>query len=607
MIAQSADKEKLEKIHCNDALDLALFVPIRYEDNFLSKRLDEDGVVNILFKPSSPPQTIKNKILKVRGLLVDFDIPCEAVFFNFQKYHRALFITGNEIYLKGQYKYNPFLPQIVQPKVITQINTIEVKYPKSAIQNKTIVQLMRKYLTLDSLLQAGIPQHIAQEVFDVHHAPKGDIKQALEDEKKLNALKYIEIFAHLKRLKNKRLDLPSRNKLTGAVESFLSSLPFALTDAQMKAVQDIQKDFISEKAAKRIVVGDVGCGKTMVILASVAMCYPKRAVLMAPTTILAAQLYEEAKKHLPSHITVSLLVSETKKQNKEESDFLIGTHALLYKDIGDFDLIMVDEQHRFGTNQRNALFQNLRQGELRPHFLQFSATPIPRTMAMIDSAMVDFSFIKELPFHRDVETKVISKTGFNELLRHIKKVVDSGFQAIIVYPLVQESEAHEYLSIAEGERFWKERFENVYVTHGKDKEKQSVLDSFRKEGSILLSTTVIEVGISLPRLSTIVIVGAERLGLATLHQLRGRVGRYGEKGHCFLYTNHPENERLKEFCALESGFDVAELDLRYRNSGDLVSGRNQSGKSFRFFDMVSDGKILEEVRRNLFGELEFRD
>jgi ATP-dependent DNA helicase RecG len=164
---------------------------------------------------------------------------------------------------------------------------------------------------------------------------------------------------------------------------------------------------------------------------------------------------------------------------------------------------------------------------------------------------------------------------------------------------VEESENFGYQSIEEGKDFWLKYFEGVYITHGKDKKKEEVLVEFREKGNILITTTVIEVGISLPRLTTIVIVGAERLGLATLHQLRGRVGRYGQKGYCFLYTNDKNNKRLQEFAKTLDGFKIAELDLKFRKAGDIIDGKLQSGETFQYFDETKDLKILEEAKKHL--------
>ncbi len=283
------------------------------------------------------------------------------------------------------------------------------------------------------------------------------------------------------------------------------------------------------------------------------------------------------------------------------SDFLIGSHALLYQDLQDYSLVMIDEQHRFGTAQRNTLERKFEKDLKRPHILQFSATPIPRTLAMVQSNFLDFSFIEDLPYKKDIDSEIIHKQDFKKLLAHIHKEIVKGYQIIIVYPLVEEGKDADYVPLKEGEIFWKKHFQGVYVTYGKDKAKELVLEEFRDKGNILLATTLIEVGISLPKLSTIVIVGAERLGLATLHQLRGRVSRNGLKGYCFLYTNKDKIERLERFCQIQNGFEIAKLDLQYRNSGDLLNGEQQSGKQFLWISLSSDESIIKIAKESLGG------
>jgi len=282
-----------------------------------------------------------------------------------------------------------------------------------------------------------------------------------------------------------------------------------------------------------------------------------------------------------------------------EYDFIIGTHALLYRELPQASLVMVDEQHRFGTGQRNMLEKLVSSGAKKPHFFQFSATPIPRTQAMIETAHIDVSLITSTPFKKDITSEVIHKGDFPDLLEHIKSEIEKNNQVLLVYPLVEQSEIIEYQSIEEARAYWEKNFDGVYVTHGKDKDKEQVLFDFKDNGNILIATTVVEVGISLPRLTTVVIVGAERLGLSTLHQLRGRVSRTGLKGYCYLYTNQNSSQRLDEFVNMTSGFDIANLDLKFRKSGDLLKGINQSGTEFKWVDIAEDTEIVREVKKDL--------
>ncbi|MFC2057924.1 helicase-related protein, partial [Campylobacterota bacterium] len=319
------------------------------------------------------------------------------------------------------------------------------------------------------------------------------------------------------------------------------------------------------------------------------------------------QLYEEACKHLPKQVKIALVMQGKDQGDYRDADFIIGTHALLFKeDLPQASLVMVDEQHRFGTKQRQSLEALVSTSESvntesykKPHFIQFSATPIPRTQAMMESELLDVSLITTTPFEREVLTQTISKQDFPNLLTHIKDEIAQQHQVLIIYPLVEESSEVPYQSLEESRGFWEEKFENVYVTHGKDKQKEEVLLEFREKGNILLATTVVEVGISLPKLTLIVIVGAERLGLATLHQLRGRVGRNGLKSWCYLYSNSTENFRLEQFSQTTNGFDIAKLDLKFRDSGDILDGTIQSGQRFKWLDMAEDDDVVIRAKNRL--------
>lgn len=351
-------------------------------------------------------------------------------------------------------------------------------------------------------------------------------------------------------------------------------------------------------------MGDVGCGKTLILLAASLLVYPKQAILMAPTSILAQQLFEEAKRLLPDFMQIFLLVGGKKDKNLEENlqnaHLIIGTHALIHLQKHNGVLVMVDEQHRFGSNQRQKINDLAKNENLSPHFIQFSATPIPRTLSMIQSELVNFSFIRQMPFKKDIQTFCVQDKDFSLIVERINAELAKNNQIAIIYPLVNESENNAYLPLEKAKEYWQKRYDSVYTTHGKDKNKEAILLEFRQKGKILLATTVMEVGISLPRLSTIIIVGAEKLGLATLHQLRGRVGRVGLPSFCYLYTKlKTMPSRLLEFSQTMDGFRIAELDLKNRLSGDLLDGFMQHGNEFRFFDFASDEAILSRAKANL--------
>ncbi len=588
------DKRYIDKLKITTLLDLALMLPSSYEDNFLSRRLEsgKDIVLEVEIKST---QRVP-KYLKVRFYSIKFLQEIEGIIFHPKPFHQKIFSIGKRVYIKGKADSSFGRFSIVQPKVITDINKIVTKY-KTTIPNKTFKDLVKRYITLPNLLREGLNETEATLLLSFHFPTKEFLKERY---KALWVLKFTEAYNYLKKLNSKKVSYKAQALLKSDPNAFIESLPFKLTDDQLKAINDIRRDFLSGYASKRVVVGDVGCGKTMVMLSSVVMAYPKRAILMAPTSILATQIYNEAKKYLPSCIKAALITSKEKSSNLKEFDFIVGTHALLYKELPESELVMVDEQHRFGVNQREMIKKLItKDKDKRVHFLQFSATPIPRTLAMINSSLVDYSFIKELPFKKEIKTFVIGREDFAKLTNHIKSEIAQDHQIAIIYPLVEESKSIEYQSIDEAREYWQRRYKNVYVTYGKDRDKDRVLNEFRDKGSILISTTVIEVGISLPRLTTVVVVGAERLGFATLHQIRGRVSRTGLKGYCFLYTNNKNSKRLREFARINSGFDIAELDLRFRQSGDVVEGKLQSGKMFEWVDLSKDEEIIKKAKERL--------
>ena len=435
---------------------------------------------------------------------------------------------------------------------------------------------------------------IAQIVSDVGTVHTAEAVQAtavasMSGAEILRTLKFIEILNYLQKLSAKKTSFPAQIYPLHNISDWLASLPFEPTRDQLSAIKDIASDLQSPLARRRVVMGDVGSGKTLVILASAAMNYPRISYLMAPTSILAEQIYAEARRLLPPQIKVLLVKSGDREPNFAGAHLIIGTHALLYHELAPSNLIMVDEQHRFGSNQREKIARLTGSGEFRAHFIQFSATPIPRTLSMIQSELVSFSFLKQLPFEKRIKTEILQNDGFAGFMQDLRCELAAGNQAIIVYPLVQQSESSVYQSLEEAAPFWKAQFADVMITHGSDKDKEEILRRFRDEGRLLITTTIVEVGISLPRLSVILIVGAERMGLASLHQLRGRVGRKGQAGRCYLYTKlKSPPQRLREFAATLDGFKVANIDLKNRQGGDLLGGSVQHGAMFAWYDYEED-------------------
>lgn len=626
--------KKLAKIGIHNLYEAILYAPKSYTNTFLLRNLEDSlGAIRVQIKG----KTRMAKILKIHAFALDFDCNIDINIFHPKPFHNSIFAVGKEMCLLGEVAQFNGVYQINQPKIITQINQIVMNFPTTKMKSASLNEIFRVVITRESLANLGLESRYIEAICAIFHPESTlnlgelcetqkpreslgeslcestesafDFTHFLRDFKRngglfgvyLEAVKFVEIVYYMQSLARKKREFKATNRLNNAqmLESFIKNLPFSLTQGQNSAIAFLREKLNSDKATRCVVMGDVGCGKTLVILSCVAFAYPKKSILLAPTTILARQLYTEAQKFLPTQIRTALMIKDDKGENIDECDFLIGTHALLYRNLSAFDLFMTDEQHRFGTNQRLKLEKMLEIDGKKPHNIQFSATPIPRTMAMIEAQFIDFCFIRDLPYPKNIKTQIITREGFGELFAHIKNVVAEGKQVAIIYPLVEQSEVVAYQSIEEGLPFWRKHFPRVFATHGKDADKERILEEFRDNGAILVATTLFEVGISLPNLSTIVIVGAERLGFATLHQLRGRVSRNGMQGFCYLYTNNADSARLREFSETMSGFEIAELDLKYRNSGDILRGIRQSGEQFRYFDFAEDKKIVEKAVNQL--------
>ena len=610
---EPADRAQLAKIGVTSLLDLALCLPKSFEDTTLSQEPREGRVCAVV--ELTNVARARGGILSATAFCKEWNTGLKIVIFNAKTWHFGAFKRGKEMIISGVCSRAFGGWQVINPKIITKTGEILPRY-KSALKDDALKKLIAKYVNLGALINEGLRENEAKFLTDLQESNENSVRilallkaqisgrsdnlgadkiaeisgenfsgRNFELKSGLEILKFVEIFNYLKKLSSKKTHFNSEKVEIFDISDWLKTLPFTPTNDQLNAIADIRSDLLSDEAKRRVVMGDVGSGKTLVILAAALMIYPKTAILMAPTSILAEQIYGEAMRLLPSFVCVRLVKSGDKNVDFTGVNLIVGTHALLYQDLPASPLVMVDEQHRFGSNQRGRIEEMASLPQFRANFVQFSATPIPRTLSLIQSALVEFSFLRETPFVKRIHSQILKSENFGALISHLREQISQGKQAIIVYPLVENSENFHYQSLNEAQGFWLKNFKNVFITHGKDREKERILREFRQSGDLLLSTTVVEVGISLPRLSTIVIVGAERLGLATLHQLRGRVGRNGGEGWCFLFTklkNPPE--RLREFCATTDGFKIAQIDLKNRQSGDILDGTLQHGATFEYYD-----------------------
>lgn len=592
MFEQNEAKE-LREIGVTTLFDLALKIPKSFEDLTIKYEPNE-GINTVLVEIKS--FNYHHSMLSIQAFCYTWKCNIKIIIFHSKPWHYSTFKISKSMYINGKSILAYGSWQFINPKVITKVGMVIPKY-KTQMKNEKLFEYIKKYVTKENLLKERLNEDEIESLFFAH-------KHSIilnENKDILYKLKFIEIYNYMKKLRMKKIEFPSQKFPIYDICDWISSLPFKLTLDQKNALNDIKKDFLSNKAVKRVVMGDVGSGKTIIIFGAALMAYPKIAILMVPTTILAQQIYDESKRLMPKFFKTLLVKKGAKNIEFTDVNLVIGTHTLIHQPLPKSPLIMIDEQHRFGSNQRQKIDELTRNGDFKAHFLQFSATPIPRTLSLIQSQMVNFSFLKQMPFKKNIHTIILQNSCFSKLLEHLKEQIRLGKQAIIVYPLVEESGAINYQSLSEASEFWLQKFNKVFITHGKDKQKEKILLEFRDNGNLLLTTTVVEVGISLERLSTIVIVGAERLGLATLHQLRGRIGRNGGEGWCYIYTklkNTPK--RLIEFSNTLDGFLVAKIDLKNRQAGDILSGSLQHGATFEFYDMEEDLANMANERISKF-------
>lgn len=402
------------------------------------------------------------------------------------------------------------------------------------------------------------------------------------------------------------------------MELFYRALPFTLTDAQRRCVEEALADMRSGTPMNRLCQGDVGSGKTMVAAACVYFMVKngRQAALMAPTEILARQHFETLSPLMARlGLTCALLTGSTRSKERRETlaglaggtiDLCIGTHALLTGDVqyGRLGLVVTDEQHRFGVNQRAALSQKAE----APHMLVLSATPIPRTLALVIYGDLDVSVIDQLPPGRQkVDTFALGESYRPRVNAFLRKQVQEGHQVFIVCPLVGDGDTlpdERKAVTAYAKKLQEETFPDlrVSVLHGKmkPKEKEKVMETFAAgESDILVSTTVVEVGVDVPNATCMVVENAERFGLSQLHQLRGRVGRGQAKSYCILLSEHPSEEtrrRLKVMTRTNNGFEISQEDLHLRGPGDFFGQRQHGLPTLKIADLACDMQLLEEAQ-----------
>ncbi|MBL8030499.1 MAG: ATP-dependent DNA helicase RecG [Candidatus Doudnabacteria bacterium] len=631
-----------KKLGISTIQDLLLFFPYRYLDfskttTIRELKAGESVSLKVKINSIGARFSFKSRMSIAEAVVSDETGNLKVVWFN-QGYLAKTLKTGDEIFLSGEASRFNNLLQLTNPlyeKVsafpVHTARLVPVYHLTQSLYPRTVRNAIKEVLKFKNEIPETLPSAVLSsqnllpisEAISLSHFPV--TPQDVQNSQK--RLDFEEIFINQLIAQRSRTEIQKKGFYriphdTDLINSFTNSLPFKLTDEQTKAYLEIFESLNSTSPMNRLLEGDVGSGKTLVaLIAAIACVFEKYQVaFLAPTEILARQHMESAKKFLGSfmhkkqQINLCLLTSnfsETNQGTLEKKKLLslasegmpgiyIGTHALLEKNVNlkNLSLVIIDEQHRFGVQQRSTLINNQKKV---PHLLSLTATPIPRTLKLAMVGELEISQIRQKPQGRKpITTKLVSERGRQKAYQFLAQEIKKGRQAFVITPLIEESETLSIKSAKLEAENLKKIFSNYQIglLHGKLKstEKEKVMSDFlQNKIQILVSTSVVEVGVDVPNASVMVIEGAERFGLSQLHQFRGRVGRSEHQSYCLLFPSPqitqdtsviPENsslKRLEVFCKTNDGFELAEMDLKLRGFGTLF-GSEQSGKNYKFFN-----------------------
>ena len=645
--------EKLRKLKIEKTRDLLFHLPFRYEDfsnikNIVDLEAEEKATVTARILNINNKLTWKRRMTITEALLEDATAPIMAVWFH-QPYLTQTLKKGLWVNIsgkvsagkKGLYFSNPAFEvlgaNLDQEKETLHTASLVAIYPETEGLTSRWLRLKIKTLLdnigdvpdfLPSLIikdfeLAGLEQALRQIHFPKNNSEANQAKRRLS----FQDIFLLQLYAQREKQKIKSRLAAGVPIDVELIKKFTASLPFRLTDSQKICSWQILKDMEKPSPMNRLLVGDVGSGKTVVAAIATlnAANHGYQIAFLAPTELLAHQHFKTITtilRHWP--VEIALLTSAHAKLNDHknisrsnldkkiaggEVHIAIGTHALIQKKVrfGNLTLVVVDEQHRFGVEQRAALLRDPKHLAV-PHLLSMSATPIPRTLALTLYGDLDLSLIKELPKGRKkIITKVVAPANREKAYAFIENQIKLGRQAFVICPLIEESEAAIMSEVRAATREFEKLSRDVFphlkigLLHGKMKppEKEETMKNFKdKKTDILVSTSVVEVGIDIPNASVMMIEGADRFGLSQLHQFRGRVGRAEHQSYCFLFAESPAQAtaaRLKILAESEDGFRLAEKDLQLRGPGQFF-GREQSGLPDLAMSALKDTRLIEDVQ-----------
>jgi ATP-dependent DNA helicase RecG len=641
---KSAPQKAMEKLGLLRDIDLALHLPLRYED--------ETRITPIAALRDNEPAQVEGVVVDCqvelrsrRQLLVRVKDESGTLllrFLHFYPSQQKQMSAATRLRIRGEARIGFFGREMVHPVVkvvdedtplaqsLTPVYPASAQLPQAYLRKAVAAGLARadlREILPPGVVPAGLPT-LKEALHYLHHPPPEASQQALHDHHHpaWDRLKFEELLAQqLSQLQAQReraaLLAPAlRARAGGLHERLLAALPFQLTGAQQRVAEEIAQDLARPQPMHRLLQGDVGSGKTVVaaLAAAVAIDAGWQCALMAPTEILAEQHFRKLIGWLePLGLQVAWITGSVKGRARQkmldaaasgEAQLVVGTHAVIEDKVrfARLGLAIIDEQHRFGVAQRLALRQKLKAMDLEPHLLMMSATPIPRTLAMTYFADLDVSTIDELPPGRSpIVTKVFTEAKRHDVIDKIRGAVADGAQVYWVCPLVEESEAVDLRNATETHAELGAALPGtpVGLLHGRMSpgDKAAVMAQFSSGAmSVLVATTVIEVGVDVPNASLMVIEHAERFGLAQLHQLRGRVGRGSKASVCVLIYTPPLSEtgksRLKAMAETTDGFEIARRDLDIRGPGEFMGARQSGAELLRFADLQEDAPLLKAAR-----------